>query len=298
MNAITFIAKNLNIQHNVSIRVIDESSGKVISEHTGHNAATNSMLFGIAHYLIGDGVLNQGSYMLSNYIPRYISLGTMGLYGQDEDAEGLPMYLGGRFDASDPNKTLEEQEIDNLNNYIEQCPGYGADGYDANANNGRLLLGLGNMYTSGSTAINCELISKVFPRSTISFKDIVPEKESEFPETIDVVFSAFVSTGALKQFRNGADHIFITEAGLWSRRDWSNSGDNGLLAGYRIAPSSKDKLDMSIEENRNALKSSIIRVGINQIVQVIWKIQLGSIGEFSKAVKPIDNKLKWIPFIE
>ena len=54
------VAKAIPIRHNVSIRVFDESTGKLISSHTGHNAATNSMVTGIAHYLTGDGVLNQG----------------------------------------------------------------------------------------------------------------------------------------------------------------------------------------------------------------------------------------------
>ena len=72
-------ARYIPIQHNVSIRVIDSISGRIVSEHTGHNAATNSLLTGIAHYLTGDGVLNQGYHMLEAYVPKYISLGTMGL---------------------------------------------------------------------------------------------------------------------------------------------------------------------------------------------------------------------------
>ena len=56
------LAKKISIRHNVSIRVLDQN-GQVISEHTGHNAATNSMITGVAHYLTGDGVLNQGYHM-------------------------------------------------------------------------------------------------------------------------------------------------------------------------------------------------------------------------------------------
>ena len=36
---------------------------------------------------------------------------------------------------------------------------------------------------------------------------------------------------------------------------------------------------MSIPENRNIVKQNILRVGINQIVQVVWKLQLGSIDQ-------------------
>ena len=84
-----------------------------------------------------------------------------------------------------------------------------------------------------------------------------------------------ISTGALKQFRpEGQDYLFITEAGLWSKRNWNDSGENGLLAGYRIVPPNMKNWDMSIQENRDLLKKSIIKVGKNQVVQVVWKIQL------------------------
>ena len=93
---------------------------------------------------------------------------------------------------------------------------------------------------SGKT-INMELISNVYPRMDISYRDVVPEGESEIPNTIDIVFSAMISTGALAQFREeGKDYVFITEAGLWSKRTWTNGDENGLLAGYRILPPSKD----------------------------------------------------------
>lgn len=259
-------SKNLGIKHNVSFRVLDANTHEVIQEHTGHNAATNSMLTGIAHYLIGDGVLNQGSYMLSNYVPRYISLGTMGLLNQDEDDDGLPAGIG--VTAGD--------EIDRFLDYMSQVPGYGADGYDQYENNDRDLFGLGPAYTE-DVPIKCELISSSFPRTPISFRDVVPETESELPETIDVVFSAMISTGALAQFRNGNDYIFITEAGLWSKPDWSDGSNNGLLAGYRITPPNQDNWDMVISENRDILKQQILRVGINQVVQIIWKIQIGAI---------------------
>ena len=94
MNSILEAGKNLGISHNLSINVLDQRTGKILHSHEGHNCATNSMLLGIAHYLSGDGVLNQGYEMLKNYVPRYISLGTMGLFNQDEDASGLPEGIG------------------------------------------------------------------------------------------------------------------------------------------------------------------------------------------------------------
>ena len=68
-------AKNMGVQYNVTFRVIDRSTGKVSQEVIGHNSATKSMMIGIGHYLLGDGVLNQGHEMLSQFVPRYISLG-------------------------------------------------------------------------------------------------------------------------------------------------------------------------------------------------------------------------------
>lgn len=349
------VAKNIPIQHNVSIRVIDSITGCIISEHTGHNAATNSLLTGIAHYLTGEGVLNQGYHMLSAYVPKYISLGTMGLLNQEQDKDGLPLGIGetdysGKLysDLSDSDmKTLghmkdekdeegitrtvlvpedfdltkpvteEDQECLRYIDYITQCPGYGADGYDENLNNNRKYLGLGPVY--GSVMLNdqnesvvvtrnCELISESFPRAKISFRDIVPETESEFPKTLDVVFSAMVSTGALKQFREtikGEDgtvsirpYVFITETGLWSRPDWVDGGDNGLLAGYRIGPINKENWDMHDPKNRDLLRRQIIKVGINQVVQVIWKIQIGGIDQFGGIEQLYPNEfnsgLRWV----
>lgn len=494
--------KNLGIRHNVSFRVIDAESGRVVSTHKGHNSATNSLLTGIGHYLKGDGVLNQGWEMLSAYVPRYISLGTMGLLSQDEDADGLPSGVGDKNyfgvvygalsdeqlegigkklrvgteltdhldwtgpggkpdgisdgiegditpDSDDPSLvevngtdliTPEDQELLRYIDYLTHSPGFGADGYDPNLNNGRLLEGLGPMFQdraygsknlddlvdhevdneliilsasnkrkyswshdfniaingnkcrvcghayegksqrftivfnctldvagnytleilnlpaadltykgtyrtdgnrvylappkSGNTkdidsgwkvfeadfsswwriediedgswapmyyypapTLNCELISPSFPRAQISFRDVVPEMEAEFPKTIDVIFSAMISTGALAQFREpGRDYVFITEAGLWAQKDWIGGGDNGLLAGYRIAPPNKENWDMSKPENRRILQEQIIKVKKNQVVQVIWKIQLGSIDQFEgiEALYPAENRPQWI----
>jgi len=272
------IARQLSMEHNVSIRVLDRATGECVQEHVGHNAATNSMITGIAHYLIGDGVLNQGIHMLNEYVPKYISLGTMGLYSQDCDDNGLPTGIG-------EDSSLSEEE--NFTAYMNHCPSYGADGYDLDDNNGRVYAGIGPMFQDRpdqSKTINCELISVSFPRAKISYRDIVPENESELPHTIDVVFSAMISTGGLRQFREeGKDYVFITEAGLWSSSVWSSTqenGDNGLLAGYRIIPPNSDNWDMTSYENRQILKKNIIRVGINQVVQIIWKIQLGGLNDF------------------
>lgn len=402
LDSIKAAAKNLRTEHNVSIRVLDSKSGKVISSHIGHNAATNSLLVGIAHYLTGDGVLNQGYHMLNYYIPKYISLGTMGLINQDEDENGLPAGIG----------VSEGSEEARFVDYLLQVPGYGADGYDPNLNNNREYFGLGPVFVDRDTSkivtetiqlgdinldgvvnnadilmfadylagnvkltdkqllaadvnqdgeincsdlalitqcvsgeitlgtveyrpsiaptINCELISDSFPRVQISYRDIVPETESEIPQTIDVIFSAMISTGALAQFREpGKDYIFITEAGLWSKKDWESGGDNGLLAGYRIAPPNKQNWAMTAESvsddyaitylkdqgidnptedqiqsikpeiaqnNRQILKQNIIRVGPNQVVQVIWKIQLGGLEQLGglSDLYPSGSVLRWV----
>lgn len=418
----------MGLENNLCIRVLDATTKEVIQEHVSHNTVTNSMLTGIAHYLTGDGVLNQGYHMLSSMVPRYISLGTMGLLNQDEDENGLPAGIGDNMpDTSDPEyqellEQLSEAEeelaaaiaafdeadcqviqlvkshrdsilafhanhkaegyplivwpkipieymsyidwfedvIDNysccmrcehcseriqsakdrveqakenyksiynailsrseefrFSDYMKHCPGYGSDGYDEFLINGRKHFGLGPVFSG--TPIDCELISEAFPRQDISYRDIVPEVEAELPRTIDVVFSAMISTGALKKFREpGKDYIFITECGLWSKKDWEDSGENGLLAGYRIIPPNEWQRQMVAanltddcirnyliyngnqnptqadidsarandsetiaQYNRDILKRSIIRVGLNQVVQVIWKVQLGSIDEFA-----------------
>ena len=416
-------AKNMGFENNVSIQVFDPESKKLVACHRGHNAATNALLTGIAHYLQGDGVLNQGMHSLSPYIPRYMSLGTMGLINQLEDANGLPIgigyksyrkydtvkkiwvydlyssltgeqrdYLGAPY-SNEP-LTEEEEEALRFRDYIEQMPGYGADGYDLNMNNGRtsaadgyMMAGLGPPFdmrglvgapvigtlpapisanspcpvcgeycTCGCCVANwdtdldeldynaydtvrCELISDTFPRQHISYRDIVPEEEAELPQTIDVVFSAMVSTGALAQFRRkGQSFVFVTEAGLWSRPDWVMSGNNGLLAAYRLAPPNKENWKMypdhsvyikryyadkgivgipTLEErffalmyassmiteadyeqcraNRNMLKRSILKVGINQVVQVIWKVQLGSIEQLYEGAFCPNCQTEYIP---
>ena len=463
------IIKRLDVKQNVTIRVIDEPTGKVVQEHVGHNAATNSLLTGIAHYLMGDGVLNQGSDTLSMWVPQYISLGTMGLTSQSsetiiigEDEFIVPSDLGytpvAPEDATDEEKELNAQL--RFSEYLNQTPGFGADGYDNNSNNNREWFGLGypytlkpdalkqNFYTWDGTeatftlsdtpvtiisatlypggvvnqdisdtsverrvlsselysvtdnhihfdpypdttipitsrlaiiytcesadAANCELIKakidnlgNIVPltlRSKITYRDLVPEIQSEVPNTLDVIYSAFVSVGALTEYRGNNDYIYITEAGLWSKPNFNDSGDNGLLAGYRIMPSddevnilgaektltstgeatynlvddqnkplsiiSIDSItcngevipddnysfkmdigatvltfdpdhipdvgdtliivyrsgdvsgtwkDMTIKENREKVQQNIIRVGVNQVAQIIWKIQLGGL---------------------
>ena len=291
MTTVAQIAKRLDARHNVCIRVIDEPTGKVVSQHVGHNAATNSLLTGIGHYLMGEALSTQGE-MLSSWIPQYISLGTMGLSSQEEDEEGLPAGLGSI------SGTEEERFID----YLEKTPGFGSDGYDVNLMNDREYAGLGPMFTdrASTSTIGCELISPTFPRARISYRNVVPEYESEFPKTIDVILSAYVSTGALAQFREpGKDYVFITEVGLWSTPTWQGTGDNGLLAGYRICPTDEVNWDMSKEENRKLLKQSILRIGVNQVCQVIWKLQLGGIDQLGglSAIYPQEGYMKWNVYI-
>ena len=63
------IGKSLGTNHNVCIRVIDEPSGRVISQHVGHNAATNTLLTGIAQFLLGGSTTGSGE-LLRNWIPQ------------------------------------------------------------------------------------------------------------------------------------------------------------------------------------------------------------------------------------
>jgi len=272
MNSISEIGKRVSLSHNLIIRVLNKD-GSVAQEHEGHNCATDSMLYGIARYLIGDGVFNQAYNMLGMYVPKYISLGTMGLYSQEADDNGLPLGIGDR----------PGEEEERFEGYMKHVPGYGADGSDLNQNNGRrvgtkLVGGLGPKFVD--VPIACELISDTFPRALISYRDVIPSTEAEIPQTIDVIYSAMISTGALKQFREAdKDYVFITEVGLWASREYRESGDNGLLAAYRIVPPNNGDWDMSINTNRETLRHNILRVGVNQVVQVVWKIQLGSIDQ-------------------
>ena len=403
MNNISEIAKRLNVTQNVSIQVLDRKTGEIVQEVSGHNAATNSLLYGVAHHLIGDFMpnerhgLNPGYSMLSNYVPRYISLGTMGLLNQEQDEEGLPAGIGDTVPSSDDPEYLalkqamddaketldaaeaaledecpyypattacescqvcsdriaqKKQDRDDAQDaydaarlafmtyneearfvgYMQHVPGYGADGYSKQENNGREWFGLGYAFTSyevtsryyigenvtykgyvyecssdtpnpagpfdesywtklpdadqpaNGLTINLELISPTYPRMEIAYRDVVPEYASEQPKVIDVVYSAMISTGALQQFREeGKDYIFITEAGLWSKKTWEDGNENGLLAGYRIGPPNENNWDMTDPKNRKILKQNILKVGTNQVVQVIWKIQIGSINEFLKS---------------
>jgi hypothetical protein len=341
------IIKRLDVKQNVTIRVIDEATNKVVQEHVGHNAATNSLLTGIAHYLLGDGVLNQSQDTLSMWVPQYISVGTMGLTSQDAE-DYLPVGIG-YTPIAPANATAQEKELNarlRYSEYINQAPGFGADGYDAYSNNDREWFGLGQPYkdkpaklsqdfftagdqyiltgvpitgdkdsiisvtvypdgvvnqdientsvvrqvlsvneyslgyndnnqyeltitatmtegsriaviyaVDGTDAINCELIAEDVARSQITYRRIIPEVESEIPNTLDVIYSAMISTGALAQFRGrhfndltqqweyDRDYVYITEAGLWSKPYYNNSGDNGLLAGYRIMPTD-DQVDI------------------------------------------------------
>lgn len=342
--SVTRAAKQMSIEHNVTLNVIDVETGKIVQTHEGHNAATNSLLTGIAHYLVGDGVYNQAYDMLYEYVPRYISLGTMGLFTQDADEQGLPVGLGSDTDTLDeydrngnPNY-IGDPQTERLCHYIAQCPGFGADGYDLSENNDRPYLGLGPKYDDRESedTIYCELINDSYPRTAIALRDIVPESAAEIPKTIDIIYSGMVSTGALAQFRglnsdlSQKTYLFITEAGLWSRKNWEDGGDNGLLAGYRIVPPNQSNWDLGTFidghyedptdpnskwipshfeldpndedhaarqlENQELLKRNVLRVNKNQVVQVIWKIQIGGLeqlGGMSELYPSLENSLIW-----
>ena len=329
-NQVSRAARNMAIEHNVTFQVIDLETQQVVQQHEGHNAATNTLLTGIAHYLVGDGILNQGYDMLSRFLPRYISLGTMGLISQDCDERGLPIGLGGYDDTLDDTQYYTDPQTNRLCHYISECPGFGADGYDANENMNRPYFGLGLQFSEReqTETINCELINDQYPRVAISYRDIVPESRAEIPKTLDIIYSAMISTGALAQFREeGRDYIFITEAGLWTNKTYDTSGENGLLAGYRIAPPNQDEWDFGtyIEgtydeegdelvpphyeldpldynhaqqqaKNQQTLLKNVLRVGKNQVVQVIWKIQIGGLeqlGGMSELYPSTESTLVW-----
>ena len=305
MNDLSEIAKNLKVYQNVSIRVLDATTGKVVQEHCGHNSATNSMLLGIGYYLIGNGVFDQASSTLSRYLPRYMSLGTMGLDNQNYDSNNLPIGITDAitYMAEVPGFAADHSSdnIEDNNNRPWFGLGYPYDNFDVNDAYaiGDIVYRRGNKYVcitaTGPSGWNDsaweldldgsrnspwhELVSPTFPRVPISFREVIPSKDAETKRTIDVVFSAMISVGALAQFRGNNDYIYISEAGLWNSPTWVGGAYNGLIAGYRIVPPDKTNWDMSIPENVEILKSNILRVGKNQVVQVVWKIQLGALDE-------------------
>lgn len=340
-NQIKHLSKNMSIEHNVTLRVLDENSGDVLQTHEGHNAATNSMLTGISHYLAGDGTLNQAQDVFEPYVPRYLSLGTMGLFTQEEDNDHLPLGLGSDsdnlsgFDSLGRKLYYGDPQTERLCHYLSECPGFGSDGYDESENNGRPYFGLGPKWDEEPRreATYCELITDNFLRAPIAMREIVPESQAEIPKTLDIVYSGMVSVGSLSQFRgykeNGEpkDYIFVTEAGLWSSRTYKDVGNNGLLAGYRIVPPNQSNWDLGtyVEstydentgtgtpahynldetdparkqrqiENQKLLRQNILRVGRNQVVQIIWKIQIGGLeqlGGMSQLYPSLESSLVW-----
>lgn len=160
-----------------------------------------------------------------------------------------------------------------------------------------------------------ELITPTYPRQEISFRDVVPEYEAEEPKTVDVIFSAMIPTGVFDEFRDlQKDYVFITEAGLWCTQEFDEKNmGQGLVAGYRIVPPEVKNWYMSREDvpeltaityliengyydpfdeipeediiwakgvistqNRLVLQQNVLRVKRDQVVQVIWKIQIGN----------------------
>jgi len=266
-------SKNLGMRDNVLLQVIDQGTGKIVQRAVGHNSATDTLVSGICHYLIGDGVLNQGPYSLGRYIPKYISLGTIGLPTQEyEDVSGVqvPAFIG----EGSVGSTSEAEQV---SNYISHLPGFGADGTSTSLNNGRSYFGLGPQFGTEGTTLESgvELSNGSFPRVPISFRQVLSSSQSERAKTVDAIFSAMISSSTLKSMRNPEnDYIFISEAGLWSSKDYISGSENGLLAGYRILPTSS-------EYTYDDIRKSILRVGKNQVVQVVWKIQVGSIEDLT-----------------
>ena len=266
------IKQLLGSESNVLLSVIDSTSGNVLRTHVGHNAATNTFIYSCAQRFISDN---------TEWAPRYISLGTMGLLNQQETDNHTPSGIGTYLDTSDTDI------VTRYKHYIEQRPGYGADGYNSSMNNNRQYIGLGPSYTG--SAINCELVADVssatlnfvHQRSPIVSVRLVPEYESSASESVDVYLTAMISDSALKNMMGDLDYIFITECGLWSSdKVVSASGDfvpsdsftNGLLAAYRIMPPGITPSDMNNADSRTMLENEILRVEQGQIVQVVWKV--------------------------
>lgn len=266
------IKQMLSSGSNVLLSVIDSRSGNVLRTHAGHNAATNTFIYSCAQRFISDN---------TEWAPRYISLGTMGLLNQQQTDNHTPSGIGTYLDTSDTDVVARYKH------YIDQRPGYGADGYNSSMNNDRQYIGLGPSYTG--SAINCELVADVssatlnfvHKRSPIISVRVVPEYESSSSESVDVYLTAMISDSALKTMMGDLDYIFITECGLWSTdKVVSASGDyapsdsftNGLLAAYRIMPPGITSSDMDNAESRTLLENEILRVEQGQIVQVVWKI--------------------------
>lgn len=207
-----------------------------------------------------------------------------GADGYDENENNDRKWFGLGYPYTSYNKTIQYKEGDRMtyNQVVYQCL---ADTPDPAGQFNELYwnpLADEDQPDPEKLGINMEMINPAFPRDPISYRDVVPEYQAERPKTIDVVFSAMISTGALAAFRpKGQSYIFITEAGLWSKNTFDDSGSNGLLAGYRIGPTNEKYWDMSKEENRKRLKQEILKVGKNQVVQVIWKIQLAPLEEFT-----------------
>lgn len=343
------ICKPIPIEHNVYIRVVDQATGQVVSQHTGHNTATFTMLEGIARYLRGDGALTQ-TPILKRFLPSYMSVGTMGVVDPHPNADEVPTQIGtSKYNigdtitnandlhliGKDSAYTIQSSDTDIIDifcmqNYVETVPGFGADG-SSHSNNTRQQAGLGakvnpdlvTAYFAGTTDTYPvgELTSDSFRRSAITYRNI-EDAGAEVPDTIDVIYGCMISTNMLKQFMGGQDYIYLTEVGLWSRPDYiDNVVGNGLLAAYRITPMSEYKtamgpgdvtqadIDEYAEEhgvspssvttddvataNRAELKKQILRVNANQVVQVIWKLQLGITGTLVKYLPGPTPSIHW-----
>lgn len=311
---ISEVNKSFGIQNNVIFRVVDVESRQIVQQVEGHNSSTLSLLSGIGQFLSGST-----SSLLSDFIPQYMSLGTMGLMGQASDDSGLPIGLGRLDDEGypvdesgtrlDPDSVEYKQVVQNYIDYIRQAPGFGADGTDANNNNDRPFFGLGLNFDNSEILTDksegFELILHDSLRTPILHREFVEDPESELPNTVDVIYSSLISVGQLAEFRQDNNYIFISEAGLWSRSTYKGEGMNGLLAGYRIAPVDSDSMKMGpsgddddtedtpeYAQNRKNLQKMILRVGVNQVVQIIWKLQIGSIEDLSSQKSEYDE-ISW-----
>jgi hypothetical protein len=109
-----------------------------------------------------------------------MSLGTMGLINQDSDEDGLPLGIGVN-DNQGEDESDEDFEIRRFKEYMEQTPGYGADGYSASQNNNREYFGLGPIYSD--EAIKC---AEEFTKETFYTEYEKPTNPDTFHISIEV----------------------------------------------------------------------------------------------------------------
>ena len=86
--------------------------------------------------------------------------------------------------------------------------------------------------------------------------EIIPESDYAFKMTTDATTLSF-------------DNEYIPASGTT------------LIMVYRSGDVSGTWKDMTIKANREKVQQSVIRIGVNQVAQIIWKIQLGGLEQLN-----------------